>query len=123
MGMTLTLGPGEDCLKYHNELHRYARVVQTLGTFQLVLGDVQHQVHAGKKGVCLDGALALLNGLKLAQSVGVLPQARAQCRLSLFKVRDCGSSSLFQSRRDSIQRDGLIGLECRGVRVCRERRI
>ena len=40
-GLTLALGPGEDRLEYHNELHRYTGVVQTLGTFQLVLGDVQ----------------------------------------------------------------------------------
>lgn len=121
--MTLALRPGDDRLEYHNELHRYAGVVQTLGTFQLVLGDVQDQVCAGKKGVYLDGALALLDGLKLAQNIGVLPQAPAQRRLPLFKMRDCGSSSLFQSRRDSVQGDGLIVFEHRGVRVCRERRI
>lgn len=119
--MTLALGPGEDRLEYHDELHHYAGVVETLGTFQLVLGDVQDQVRAGKEGVGLDGALALLDGLKLAQNIGVLPQAPAQRRLSSFKMRDCGSGGLFQSRRDSIQGDGLIGLEHRRVRVCGER--
>lgn len=36
-------------LQYHNELHRYVRVVQTAVTFQLVLGDVQDRVR------CLPG--------------------------------------------------------------------
>lgn len=87
--------PGEDRLEYHTELYYYVGVVQTFGTFKLVLGDVQDKVHAGKKGVYLDGALALLDGLKLAQNIGVFLQAPAQRRLSLFKMRDCGSSSLF----------------------------
>ena len=121
--MTLALGPGEDCLEYHNELHRYAGVIQTLGAFQLILSDVKDQVRAGKKGVYLDRLLALLDGLKLAQNIGILPQASTLRQLSLFKVRVCGSRSLFQSRRNSIQGDGLIGLKRRGVRVCGERRI
>ena len=33
--MTLTLGPGENLLEYHDELYRYAAVVQTLDTFPL----------------------------------------------------------------------------------------
>lgn len=65
-GLTLALRPGENHLEYHNKLHRYTGVVQTSGTFQLVLGDVQDQVRAGKKGVYLHRPLALLNGLKLA---------------------------------------------------------
>lgn len=121
--MTLALRPGEDCLKYHNKLHRHAGVIQAVATFQLVLGDVQDQVRAGKKGVYLDRALALLDGLKLAQNIDVLPQAPAQRWLSWFKVRGCESSSLFHSRRDSIQGDRLIGLDKRAVGVFGERRI
>lgn len=32
VGMTLALGPGKDRLEYHNDLHRYAGVVQALST-------------------------------------------------------------------------------------------
>ena len=107
--VTLALGPGEQCLKYHNELHRHVRVVQTVDTFQLVLGHVQDQVRAGKEGVYPDWALAFFDGLKLAQNIGILPQTLAQCRL-LFNLHECGLSSLFQSRRDSVQGDGVIDL-------------
>ena len=120
--MTLVLRPGEQCLEYHNELHRHVRVVQTMDTVQLVLGDVQNQVRARKEGVYPDWALAFLDGLKLAQNIGILPQTLALCRL-LFNVHECGSSSLFQSRRDSVQGDGVIDLRHRGVRVCGARRI
>ena len=65
----------------------------------------------------MDGVLSLLDDLKLAQDIGVFPQASAQRWLSSFNVRNCGSSIVFQSRRDSIQRHMLIGLEHRGVRV------
>ena len=71
-GMTLALGPGEDRPKYHSELHRYAGVPQTLSTFQLVLGDVHDQVRACEKSVYLDGALAMFDGLKLAENIRVL---------------------------------------------------
>lgn len=90
-GITLTLRPGENHLEDHKELHRYAGVVETLDAFQLVLGDVQDQVCAGEKGVNLDGALALLDGLKLAQNICILLQTSAQCRSSLFQMRGCGS--------------------------------
>ena len=100
--MTLALGPGEQCLKYHDELHRHVRVVQTVDTFQLVLGDVQDQIRAAKKGVYLDWALAFLDGLQLAQNVGILAQTLAQCRL-FFNVHECGLSSFLQSRRDSVE--------------------
>ena len=93
--MTLVLGPGEDRSEDHNELHCYAGVVQTLDAFQLLLGHVQDQVRAGKKGVYLDWALTVFDGLKLAQDIGVVPQTSAQRGLSLFETRDCGSSSLF----------------------------
>lgn len=75
--MTLTLRPAEDPLKYHNELHRYAGVIHTFGTLQLAPRDVQDQVRTGEKGVYLDGTLALLDMLKLAQNIGVLPQTMA----------------------------------------------
>ena len=85
--VTLALAPGEQCLKYHNELHRHVRVVQTVDTSQLVLGDVQDQVRAGKEGVYPDWALAFLDGLKLAQNIGILPQTLAQCWL-LFHIAE-----------------------------------
>ena len=44
-----------------------------MSTSQLILGGVQDQVCAGKKGVYLDRALALLDGLKAAQNIGVPP--------------------------------------------------
>lgn len=49
--MELVFGPGEDRLKYHDELHCYAEVVLTLSTCQLVLGGIQDQVRTGKEGV------------------------------------------------------------------------
>lgn len=48
-GETETMGPCADRPEHHNELHYYARVVDTFGTFQLALGDGQDEVRAGKK--------------------------------------------------------------------------
>ena len=110
--MTLTLRPAEDRLKYRNELHRYAGVIHTLGTLQVIPRDVQDQVRTGKKGVYLDGMLAFLDVLKLAQNIGVLPQTLAQCRLLFFNLRNYKSSSLLQSRSDGIEGDGPICLKC-----------
>ena len=72
-----------------------------MDTSQLVR-DVQDQVRADQEGDYPDWALALLDGCTLAQTIGILPQILEQCRL-LFNVQECGSSSLFQPRRDSVQ--------------------
>ena len=108
----MTLRPAADRLKYHNELHRYAGVIHTLGTSHLVPRDVQDQVRTGEKGVYLDGTLAPFDVLQLAQNIGVLPQTLAQCRLLSFDLRDYKSSNLLQSRSDSIEGDGPICLKC-----------
>ena len=76
-----------------------------MSTAELVLGVFHDQARTGKKSVHLDGTLALFDGLKLAQDIGVLPQASAQRRLSLLEVGNRGWSSLFQPRGDSVQRD------------------
>lgn len=95
--ITLALGPGEQFLKYHNELHRYVRVVQTVVTFQLVLGDVQDQVRAAKEGVYPDWALAFLDGLKLAQNIGILPSANTGTVFAVVSHRGVFSATLHRS--------------------------
>ena len=110
--MTLSLRPAEDGLEYRNELHRDAGIIHTLGTLHLAARDVQDQVRTGEKGVNLDGMLALFDVLKLAQNIGVIAQTLAQCRLSALCLRKYNSSSLLQSRSDSIEGDGPIRLKC-----------
>lgn len=78
VGFVYALSPGKDCLIYHDKLHQYAGIMMAFGTSGLTFGHAENQICTGQQSIRLDRMLALLDGLKLAQNIGVLPEAIAR---------------------------------------------
>ena len=70
----LALCPGEDRLENHDDLDEYSRVEGTMLASGMVFNFPECQLDARKKSVSLDGKLSFLNGLKLAQQMGIFLQ-------------------------------------------------